>query len=179
MSLIDKTYFHEPFTWLPQSEALGNGVSQKIKDSDSDLITNNIDYFEDKFLISILGQDLYDAFIEGITPVEGEHEEEEIEDKWLLLKSKLIDEDKKNSPIANYIYCYIMPQLVLKTTRDGIVVSKGSETSSFVSGINKQVAAWNEMVDMLDIFYQWLRENNNYDATILYNPYKYANSFGI
>lgn len=177
--LIDKTFFKQPLLYLPQTEALGSGVSQSIKTTDVDFIDEHIEFYEPKFLIKVLGKPLYERFIEEITPVEEEVVEEE-ENIWLTLKSQLVNTDLLVSPIANYVYFYAIANLTEKTTRQGAVLSK-NEASVILSCANKQVAAWNDMVDQLVEFYTWLDENRAvYEEEVKINlnlPFHYENRY--
>jgi len=175
--LIDKTFFKEPLLFLPQSEALGSGVSQQVKDTDVSFINDHINFYEPKFLIKVLGKPLYERLLEEITPIEEEIEEDNI---WNTLKSKIVNTDLKVSPIANYVYFYAIANLTEKTTRQGAVLSK-NETSTILSCVAKQVSAWNDMVDQLIEFYAWLDENRAvYEEEVEINlnlPFHYENRY--
>ena len=166
--ITDKTYFEKNLTKLPQSKGLSNGVSSTVKTYDEAELDDAINFYEPEIMERILGSDIYAEFVSGIavTPTPDE--------KWVTLRNKFWDVTNKRSPIANYIFFNIIPSIEERLTRGGSVVSKIDE-SSVVSAYPKQMRAWNDMVEKLEIAYEWLIENratyehDDYELELDYN----------
>lgn len=155
---LDSTYFSKYPLKLVQSTGGGNGISKTVKDSDITIITDCIDTFEPQFYTDLLGEDLaneliaaYEASIATPTPIP-------LPEKWDTLLNKLFNVTKKQSPVANYVYCYILDEIQLHSTRSGVAISKIDE-GEILSQIGKQVRAWNLMVGKLYSVYTWLYDN--------------------
>jgi hypothetical protein len=112
------------------------------------------------YLNVMLGKNLAEAFLNGIS-------NENPEQIWIELRDRLTFEIDgiKQSPIANYVYFYIMRYGVTKTSYSGEKKSK-SDYSENRSSAPKSIFAWNDMVRMNIDFREW------FDAHIhLYEPY--------
>jgi len=130
MNLIDATYFIGEIN---------------VPNTDTPAVQENINFFikkyEAKFLKTLLGVSVYASFIaEMAKPVD---EQAQI---WKDLKSKLVDEENKQSPIANYVYKFFQYNGFTVTTGTGETKPK-NENSTRASIVPKVVRAWNEMSD--------------------------------
>jgi hypothetical protein len=178
MSIIDETYFTKHPTKLPQSEALGNGVAVDIQTGDVAMIDDNIEIYEPQFLTYLLGKDLADEFIAGlaVTPTPAT--------KWTALKNKLVNSTTKRSPIANYVYCFILEEQSEYDARVGTVANK-TENATQISCTHKQTKAWNLMVEELIVFIDWLilnRTTYEHDEVYIETDYHlltYLNRFAV
>lgn len=139
MILLDRTYFQGDLT-LPsvsQSEREGLGAAMQM------IGENDLNYFlaryEPECLKKILGETLYKAFIAGLT-------EEPLINKWSDLFDALFRHEGlfSFSPVANYVYYYVMRDHRSKTTQKGEVI----EDASFSTNRNnefKMINLWNDM----------------------------------
>lgn len=157
MLVIDTTYFLKPPVSVPQSNALGNGVSQVVKTSDTAFLTDLIDLWEPIFYRDLLGKEVADEFI-GAYKASKAEVPVPLEPKWQALISNLFDATAKKSPCANYIYFQVLPELDLKISRNGVKEAK-LDCANLVASTVKGVNAWNLMVDDLRVFYAWLLDH--------------------
>jgi hypothetical protein len=157
MILIDKTYFTGdlalPFLTTEQS---GMGAAlQSAKEKEKNAF---IQERQDEYLELMFGQKMSEAFISGLNLPDDDPAKE----IWIALKNKLIDETRKQSPIANYVYFFSRRKDISDTTPTGEKKSK-TDYSVNVSIFNKSVDAWNKMVRMNKKFLRWFEENfDNY-----------------
>jgi len=163
--IINSTYF------INEIFIAGQANSVDIDSSRSQL-TGFINKYEPKFLTELLGATLYSELIAGL----GESVPEQ---KWIGLRDELANDDTKESPIANYVYYWFIRNQVTMTVGVGEVTPL-AENAINANSVNKQVRAWNDMVDMNKKVIIFLNENiNDYPS---YEPkcplhfgYKYGN----
>lgn len=155
MIIINESYFQGEL-YLPGLEHVKKtGVAlalQVVGDSDLSWFVNK---YESEYLIKLLGENFACKFLEGI-------QEEYPIQKWIDLKNRLSFAigDNNYSPIANYIYYWVMRSG--KTQTSIIGEKKGKATYSSNAYIDyKVVKAWNDGVDMSVKFLDWLKENNS------------------
>lgn len=102
-----------------------------------------IDEYDPKFLKELLGLALYNEFIAGlaVTPVE------DIDAKWIALR----DEFDLQKMIAYYVYYWYKRD---ETTQSGGISENKpkSQNASPTNSVDKQVNAWNKMVDLTRLF---------------------------
>lgn len=162
--LIDTSYFVQS-NYIPNIQG-----SSDVNDAISAQVEVFIKLHEPDFLKTIFGETFYDEFIAGI---------EAGTDKYLTLKTKLIDIQLKESPIANFIFCrYVQNQMSF---------NENNPNPTFFNN-QRFVQSWNEMVDLLKIFVHWF-EQNEADYTITNTDYfdenkrlslfTYVNIYGI
>ena len=166
-NLIDYTYFIRELS-LPQAANVeGRAV-----------INSFIDKYEPKLLTAALGADLYAALVAGLaeeTPLAIWTDLMTGKDYIYNLKSYrwtgLRNTTTKESPIANYVYYWIMKNNISNTTGIGEVSPKG-ENSFRANPSRKMTAAWNEMVDQLRSLKHFLDSSVSYPDWVLYEyPY--------
>ncbi len=136
-NIIDPSYFIREISLASRG---ASGVN--------DSIISFIDEYEVKYLYMLLGKTLADQFIAGwpVLPTP--------DAKWTALKNQLADATKKLSPIANYVYIFIQENNITNTAGTSEVKAK-NENSYPASPIDKDVKAWNKMVDMSRSVYEW------------------------
>lgn len=146
MSLIDQSYF--------QSELAVAGLSSPAVSANFDRF---ISKYEKKILRRLLG-DQYSDFKTAIAidPIpEPWNELVNGNDDWM----GLVNEDKQ-SIIANYIYYYWNANLAYQSTSIGTVVPK-AENATVVGPARQMVRAWNEMIEWIDDFDHYMRDNSD------------------
>lgn len=168
MSLIDSTYF--------RAELLIAGLSNTI-DGNATRLTSFINKYEARYLKDLLGDDLYAEFISGITV-------DPIDAKWIDLQNKIVNSTTKESPIANYVYYYFQRDATTSTVGVG-ESNQISENANSASSVDKQIRAWNEMVDYNRKLVKFIQENKadypSYDNYFYYYSelFIYKNSIGF
>jgi L-rhamnose mutarotase len=151
-----------------------------VPNADKPGISENLELFikkyQKRFLVMLLGQDVWKDFMDGLA-------EDPVESKWTELKAKFVDDDTKESPIANYVYYFYMRDGASSTTDVGETIAK-TENSSVISPARKMVRAWNEMCDFVNDTQEWFHDyyatyNLNHDHYFfnLYCYHTYRNEF--
>jgi len=148
--IIDTTYFIRKIS-LPVDEISGE-------------LTNYILSLEPEILNKILGYSLTKAFLDGL-------EETTIEQKWLDLKDgkeflyggktfKWIGfkNAEKRSILANYIYVKFTTETAVNVTGTGASLLQ-KENSIRIDNRGKQVEAWNEMINWINLLHMFLIAN--------------------
>ncbi|RZK45849.1 MAG: hypothetical protein EOO97_00405 [Pedobacter sp.] len=139
MQLIDGTYFIGELN-------IPNLDKEHVRQSLEVFMTK----YQKRFLTLLLGEDVYKAFKAGL-------EESQVSEEWVKLRDKLVDEDTKQSPIANYVYWFFMYNNATQTTDNGEVIAS-AENSTVISPVTKMVRAWNEMCDFVHNTRQWFHD---------------------
>jgi len=124
-------------------------------------VTRFIVKYEPQYLDLILGADLsaaYQAAIsvnddlgEGIEPAV-------IETRWTDLQAKLRDNTNKLSPIASYVYYFIIRDRMTQTAALAETQAKG-ENSDIVLNTDKMMRAYNDSMRKGKVIYDWVVEN--------------------
>lgn len=135
-----------------------------------------IDDYEPELMSKVIGKQLYDALIVGLS-------ETTVEARWTALAAKLRDTTSKKSPIANYIYVNLWDVNQRQTTQSGDVVMTGT---GIIPDANtaKIDRIWNQMVDQLILFQTWFFQNESdyteWDGTAyIWTKHDYMNILGI
>lgn len=151
MILLDTTYFirdlHIP-NLLVKSNRKGDHMSKALHETLNTSIEEFLDEYEYEFLVKLLGKEFADYFIEH-------------KDEFAALKPLLLDEKRKLSPIANYVYVMWATNNQSQTTLSGGEIVGKTDYSSSVSEPIKQRRAWNKMVDMVYIISAHLYHNRS------------------
>ncbi len=153
---LDGKYFQDSELELPQYGRLPNSaVPGEIGYTLTQTVgENTLEYFiekyEERFLIELLGDRLYEAWKEGVnaeTPAQ----------IWLDLKNRIYKVMPKVSlsPAANYVYFYAMRSSASDTTITGEVRQKGTFTENRTP-LGKMVTAWNDMIDEVRRIREWI-----------------------
>ncbi len=158
MLLIDSTYFNGNLS-LPNIPVLEASADDGVAMAIQTVGENNLNVFVDKYvvdyLIQLFGKDLTTAFIAGL-------DEDPVPEIWENLKRQLLIKihTQKTSPLANYVYYWLMRDAITKTTQAGEVRPKldGAQNAEVK---RKLVSAWNEMVEMNGHVINWFFANRN------------------
>lgn len=153
MNLIDETYFTGTIA-LPGVKRLvagGKEIPQTVGETD---LKRFIEEFQEEYLNELIGESLSEALFAGLALPEGDPGKE----IWLALKNKLVDEAKKASPIANYVYYFVMRYGRTQTAPTGEKKAR-SDFAKNVSGDDKIILAWNKMVEWNFRFVEWMENN--------------------
>lgn len=142
---IDTTYFVGEIL-IPNLTGVNPVVSGNVEE-----VTRFIKKYEKDYLLHVLGEDLYDAFIAGL-------EGNPVAEKWDTLKSKLINTDIPASPIAGYVYYHVMRDRFTTTTALG-EVENAAENSINALNSYKMASAYNDAVRQGKNIRSWLSEN--------------------
>ena len=141
--MIDYTFFQDGLLMVDGAMALAapSPTNQAI----GGRIEWFIQRYEPEYLCKLLGEELYNDFL-----VNGK------EALWVKFKRLLVDEASKVSPIANYVYFFMVRSNQSMATVNGM---KKDGESNLVSPNEKMVCAWNDMVAMNRKMYVWLCKN--------------------
>lgn len=153
--IIDSSYFVNKLN-LPQ---VGN--TEGLAD-----VTNFIEQYESEYLRCVLGNDLYNAFIDGVSG-SGLPDEQ----RWVdllegadftyrncLVRWNGFKPTAKISPIANYVFYQYVDNKVTDFTLAGMVQST-TDNNRVVMSDDVLINAWNRMVDMNKNLYRFLKVN--------------------
>ena len=163
--IIDVTYFINEIV-IQDLETSGSqtGAGAMLAQGRNEAMNMFIAKYESEFLKKLLGKELADAFRAGL-------KEDPISEKWGKLKSLLIDEELKISPIANYVYYWYKRNASSTSTSLGEVKANQSYAIN-VSEANKMVRAYNEMCDQIEEFHSlivWLDYGDYYKGMTGYD----------
>lgn len=140
--MIDYTFFQDGLLMVDGAMALA--TPSPTNKAIAGRIESYINQYEPEYLSKLLGEKLYNDFLSN-----------EDSEQWEDFK-KLIVKDNgcfKTSPIANYVYFFLVRDSQSKATVNG-VKSDGDE--NLVSAGAKLVSAWNNMVFENRKIYMWL-----------------------
>lgn len=157
MILIDKTYFEGELSLpnIPTSsvDIASDGVAKALQSVGE----NNLGVFCNKYIVEYLcllfGCELAETFLAEIV-------KDEPDDVWSNLKKQLLIEigPYKASPLANYVYYWVMRDARTKTTQAGEADPKFDNAEN-VNNNQKMVKAWNDMVKMTCVIKKWFCQN--------------------
>jgi hypothetical protein len=116
-------------------------------------LTRFISECQEEYLCGLLGETLAGNFLECISG-------EEPAEIWVELKNRLVNSELKTSPIANYVYFFILRYAVTRTSISGEKKDK-SDYSYNASARTKSVLAWNDMVKMNLRFAGWFLDRKD------------------
>lgn len=130
--IIDKSFFGKGETFIA-------GLNKSDAENEEEL-NNLIAQYQDEFFARAFGGVLTDEQKEELIPY-------------------IVDETKKKSPFANYIYCIYMENNASHTTDTGVKGLNASNTT-VEDWRKKAVKAWNNMVIMLQDVHNVLYASN-------------------
>lgn len=157
MILIDKTYFKGelslPNIPVSSSDDANNGVKLALQSVGEKDLTVFVDKYVVDYLVRLVGRELTSVFLNEIM-------KESPDEIWDNLKNQLLIGigPYKASPLANYVYYWLMRDARTKTTQGGEADPKFDNAEN-VSNDHKIVKAWNDMVTMTCIIKKWYCEN--------------------
>ena len=129
---------------LSDSDSNLSGVS----DSKTSLLNSYIDATEKQILKQFLGDDLYDAFIEGL-------DTDPVPARWTSLKNQLIDSTNYTSPLTAFVFFKWMRDHTTNNIEDGQFTKEGYSINE-----SMLIDLWNEAVDDMEDVFDWLVDNN-------------------
>lgn len=156
-----------------------NTIAQLEQINVSETVQWFIDKYEPKFLLQLLGADLLAEFREGLLLAPPDNA------IWISLR----DETNLKQMIVNYVYFYYMQFQTTQNAGTGTVKPK-TDNSTQVSGIDKYIRSWNEMVEdarlfdlSTDTYPSWVRVywRDWYYGCNWHLPeiYRYKNTLGV
>lgn len=141
--MIDYTFFQDGLLMVDGAMALAapSPTNQAI----SGRVEWFINRYEPEYLCKLLGEELYNDFLVNKDDA-----------LWLEFRGLLVNETTKASPIANYVYFYMVRSNQSMATINGV---KKDGNENLVNPTLKMVEAWNDMVAMNRKLYVWLCKN--------------------
>jgi hypothetical protein len=185
MLLIDKSYFKGELSLpnIPASvwDEAAHGVALALQTVGGADLCIFVDKYVTEYLIRLFGRELTEEFLKEI----GKEFPPEI---WVKLKNQLLIRmgSYKVSPLANYVYYWLMRDARTKTTPSG-EADPDFDNAENVNNQYKLVKAWNDMVHMNFSIFSWFRDNiRDYEAYAgcytgrdVYSLTQYSNTFGL
>lgn len=171
MELIDKTYFEDADLLVPGLE----------KETQENKLNELITKYEPEYLQDILGYSFYKTFKTAV-----EAGEAGLAQRWKDLRDGadytdaggvlrkwegFANAETMRSPIANYVYYRWLRYNVPTTTVSGEKTSKAPKSVSN-SSVGKQTAAWNEMVRMNRVLFDFLLNKKDDNGDLVYPEFK-------
>ena len=167
-------YLPNLVTTKPGTVGVGRMLSA-VAESD---LSYYIDKYEREFLIILLGNKLYEAFIAGL--------EEPDNAKWMNLKNRIYitSGPYPYSPAANFVYFNMIAHNVTTTTMKGEVIPL-QDYAKNASAKQKLADAWNDILPWANRIRKFIDDNkDDYGAYIECCPCRFrefepVNIFGI
>jgi len=154
MNLIDYTYF-EDICPIPISSPTSDvGLGQIAE------LNRIIAKVQKRVLIIILGVDLYNEFIAGLD----EDDEDDIDPKWVAMKDELVDAEGKESPLRYFAFVEWKKYTRSISTLTGDITPEAQGQQTEADNL-KTMQLYNEGVDLMEEFYEWMQEQTDYDWT--------------
>ena len=141
--MIDYTFFQDGLLMVDGAMALAtpSPTNRAIEER----INWYINRYEPEYLCKLLGEELYNDFLVS--------EESAL---WDEFRKLVADTSARVSPIANYVYFFMVRSSQARATINGV---KKDGEESLVSPNEKLVCAWNDMVAANRKLYVWLCRN--------------------
>lgn len=166
--LIDQSFFVGEIL-VPNLTGVGPIPAGNVEE-----LTRFIVKYEPEYLDEVLGPGLSEAFQAGAsisTP----------EQRWVDLKSKLVNTTRKESPIAGYTYYHIFRDRLSTSSGLGEIEST-AENANVVLNTDKMARAYNDAVRKGRAVFEWVQANaSTYTELNPSHLYKLSpvNTFGI
>lgn len=145
--MIDYTFFQDGLLMVDGAMALA--TPSPTNEAIANRIGWYVDRYEPEYLCKLLGEELYNDFLVNRESAKWD------EFKKLVVKTNGL---AKTSPIANYVYFYLLRDSYATATINGV---KKDGDENLVSSRSKMVRAWNDMVYENRKLYVWLCRNFN------------------
>ena len=184
MLLIDNTYFIGELSLPNIHVSIPDGVSgtrEALLAVGQKDLSVFVDEYVSEYLIKMFGSELTRKFLEEIAG----NAPDEI---WSNLKKQLFfgAGSYKASPLANYVYYYIMRGTRTKTTQAG-EASPTFDNADRADNRYKMERAWNKMVDMTWCIDKWFCANyqvyeaysGQYTGRAIWEITEYMNFIGV
>ncbi|KAF0193983.1 MAG: hypothetical protein FD166_3609 [Bacteroidetes bacterium] len=166
--LIDQSYFVGEIL-VPNLTGVGPIPAGNVEE-----LTRFITKYEPDYLDEVLGPGLSEAFQAGISAATPDQ-------RWIDLKSKLVNDTRKESPIAGYVYYHFYRDRLSTSSGLGEIESS-AENASVVLNTDKMARAYNDAVRKGRAVFKWVLENaSTYTELDPSHLYKLSpvNIFGI
>lgn len=166
--LIDQSFFVGEIL-VPNLSGVGPIPAGNVEE-----LTRFINKYEPDYLDEVLGPGLSDAFqtdISAATP----------DQRWVDLKSKLVNTTRKESPIAGYVYYHFYRDRLSTSSGLGEIES-AAENANVVLNTDKMARAFNDAVRKGRVVFDWVQANaSTYPELDPEHLYKLSpvNTFGI
>lgn len=141
--IIDYTFFQDGL--LKVDGAMALAAPSPTNEALSGYIEFFIERYEPEYLGKLLGEELYNDFLANSKGESSTHA-----DKWERFKSIIVD--GRFSPIANYVYFFMIRSSQSTATFNGVRI----DGENLVSPRHKMIDAWNDMVNHNIKIYSWL-----------------------
>lgn len=141
--IIDYTFFQDGL--LKVDGALALATPSTTNDALRGYIESFIKRYEPEYLGKLLGEELYNDFLAYSKGGSSSYA-----DKWEIFKSTIVE--GKTSPIANYVYFFMIRSSQSTATFNGVRI----DGENLVSPRHKMIDAWNNMVKHNIKIYSWL-----------------------
>lgn len=154
--IITASYFHGTLTLPNIKTSGGTGVAQAVQTVGELELESFMLQYEREFLQKLLGRKLAADFTAGLS-------EDPVAEKWQDLKDQIYmkHDGYYYSPVANYIYFWVMQAGRTTTTTKG--EQKPTQDYALVaSESRKMVRAWNDMLPMIDEIRYFILRNPAY-----------------
>lgn len=145
MALLTTDFFVEPLVvpGLGDPGPVGTAVTASVE--------RYIDIREHEFLRLLMGDDMYEAFVDGLADYP-------VPDRWTALLNQLYDTTLHRSPVAGYVYFHWLRDQFPAMGASGDFTPQGK--GAVTMGYNQRmVLAWNDMVDQAYTVYEWILDN--------------------
>lgn len=149
MTLIDTSYFIREL-YIPNllGSSEGDHMSNSLHATNQTSVEEFIDKYEYEFLIKLLGKEFADYILAKRS-----------EEEFATLLSLIVNNERKISPIANYVFVmWSINNKTHETLSAGTIVGTTNYSKSVLEPI-KERAAWNDMVGYVEIIREYLHKN--------------------
>jgi hypothetical protein len=143
--MIDNRFFNNQICKLGTFE-VSNGRASAMQDKATD-IDFSIAKYEPEYLRMLMGSEVYEEYKSTINDT-----------KWTPLVSRLVDDVNFISPIANYVYCKHKYNSYIESNGKLDYITK-ADNMTVISPTERYKIAWNDMVDMNNILFDWIYKN--------------------
>jgi hypothetical protein len=148
--LIDTSFFIDDLELPNLTDYSTSATSKSVNDAYRSKLTMLIKRKELEFMTKIVGAGIYNDMLLGLA-------DEDVDSKWVVLKSYLVNDEYKISPIANYCFFFAIAKETRKTV--GGISNLNNELGQNLGVFLEQRNAWNKIDEMLFPFYEYLKDN--------------------
>ena len=166
--LIDQSYFVGEIH-VPNLTGVGPVPAGNVEELNRFIVK-----YEPEYLDEVLGSGLSEAFQAGASIATPDQ-------RWVDLKTKLLNATRKESPIAGYVYYHIYRDRLSTSSGLGEIES-AAENANVVLNTDKMMRAYNDTVRKGRAVLEWVKANSTtYPEFDLTHCFKLStvNNFGI
>lgn len=151
MNLIDKTFFYNPPCEIAFTDE-SNGYSNELTTRETSRINSSIAIYQGEYLSKVMGLDMAELFISEVS-------KEVVDEKWALLRDKIVDSTNKISPIANYVHFHYLRNNELGIINRANAVIAKAENAQVTSNYPLMQSSWSAMITLNNALFYWLYKN--------------------